>query len=232
MERPGPEVTVKSAMTLDGKIATATGESKWITGPESRAYAMRLRRDNDAILVGINTVLADNPSLTVRSDDVEASVEPRRRIILDTRAQTPTEARIVSDGLAEWTTIITGPEVSPEKARALIATGAQVWQAPLQDGHPDLDWALKQLYAIGVFKLLVEGGGQVNASFLSHCLADRIAFFYAPKILGGPDAKRAVGGAGAHDWNEISNLTAVSWQELGPDLLLTAKLAPQKQLAR
>ena len=226
-----PEVRVKIAMTLDGKIATATGESKWITGPEARSYAMGLRRECDAILVGIGTVLADNPSLTVRDDGTEAQPEPRRRIILDTHAKAPADSRILSDALAEWTTIIIGPEASAEKVDLFKKTGARVWRAPLRDGQLNLSWVLGRLDDDGVSKLLVEGGGEVNASFFSAGMADRIAFFYAPKILGGTNAKKGVGGFGARDWSEILGLVSVTWAEIGPDLLLTADVARKNDLS-
>ncbi|MHB8523356.1 MAG: bifunctional diaminohydroxyphosphoribosylaminopyrimidine deaminase/5-amino-6-(5-phosphoribosylamino)uracil reductase RibD, partial [Limisphaerales bacterium] len=190
-----PFVIVKAAMTLDGRIATAAGESKWITGEKARAHAMTLRRGVDAVLVGINTVLADDPRLTRRSPKAGVrSPNARmglRRIILDSQARTPLTARAVSDESADLTTIVVS-RTAPKKRVAALAANVNVWPAPARHGRIDLRWLLKKLGAENVTSLLVEGGGEVNASFLLSGLAHAIAFFYAPKILGGCDARRAV----------------------------------------
>ena len=223
--RRTPFVTVKAAMTFDGKIATATGESKWITGEKARAQGMHLRQGADAILVGIQTVLADDPSLTFRAtaNRRSSSLHHLRRIILDTNARTPLTARVVSDSHATLTTIVVGPS-APKKRVAALAKRVKVLQAPVHNGRIHLRWLLKKLGAENVTGLLVEGGGEVNASFFLQGLAQRVAFFYAPKILGGRDALRAVAGNGARNWNEILDLTDVEWRKLGPDLMLTARV--------
>ena len=214
-----PFVTVKAAMTLDGKIATASGESKWITGEKARTHGQKLRRGSDAILVGVNTVLADNPSLTVRV----GKAKPIRRIVLDSLARTPLNAKIVSDEIAPFTTIVVGKKASKQRVIAL-AKKVQVVAAPFANSKLDLRWLLKKLGAEGVTSLLVEGGGEVNASFLLGGLAQRVAFFYAPKILGGRDARKGVAGEGAKSLAEVVQLREVEWRKLGDDLLLTAKV--------
>jgi diaminohydroxyphosphoribosylaminopyrimidine deaminase/5-amino-6-(5-phosphoribosylamino)uracil reductase len=229
-----PWVTVKAAMTLDGKIATASGESKWITGPVARRTGMRLRRAADAILVGINTILADDPSLTFRGTDTRKLV-PLRRIILDSLARTPLTARIVSDEYAGLTTIVVGRTAPKSRVKAL-GKRTNVLVAPLRRKRKsagstavrelDLRWLLKRLGAAQVTSLLVEGGGEVNASFLMDGLAHRIAFFYAPKVLGGRAARKAVAGNGATCWKETLRLEDVRWKQLGEDLFLSAKLLP------
>ncbi len=219
-----PFVTVKAAMTLDGKIATASGESKWITGEQSRAFAMKLRARMDAILVGVNTVLADDPSLTVRPV-VGASVAggpSLRRIVLDSRARTPLTARVVTDELAALTTIVTTERASAKRLAALRKK-VSVEIAPLRDGLIDLRWLLKKLGAENVTSLLVEGGGEMNASFLLGGHAQRVAFFYAPKILGGRDARKGVAGQGIAEVKDALELREVEYRWLGPDLLLTAR---------
>ena len=229
--RRTPFVTVKAAMTLDGKIATASGESKWITGPKSRAYAMKLRRGADAILVGINTVLADDPSLTVRSPKSEVRAPKNlRRIILDSMARTPLMAKVVRDADAALTTIVVGPR-APKRRVAALAKLVNVLVAPSAKSAIDnrqsaipLRWLLRKLGAQGVTSLLVEGGGEVNASFLSAGLARRVAFFYAPKVLGGRAARKGVAGEGARGWPEILRLDDLRWRRLGEDLLLTARV--------
>ncbi len=218
--RRTPFVTVKAAMTLDGKIATANGESKWITGPQSRACAMKLRAGADAILVGANTVLLDDPALTIRRGAGKRA-EGTRRIILDSLARTPLGAQVVNDEFASLTTIVV-TKSAPKRRVAALEKHVKVLIAPARDGRPDLRWLLKKLGAENVTSLLVEGGGEVNASFLLAGLAQRAAFFYAPKILGGRDSKRAVAGVGARHLTEIIQLREMEWRRLGPDLLLTA----------
>jgi len=228
-----PSVTVKAAMTLDGKIATASGESKWITGEKARAHGVNLRQGADAILVGINTILADNPSLTVRTkmeDGRWKMGKPIRRIILDSMARTPLTANVVSDKHAAWTTIVVSKS-APKNRLAELAKRANVIVAPLRksvirnsQSHIDLCWLLEKLGAENVTSLLVEGGGEVNASFLLGGFAQRVAFFYAPKILGGRDARKAVAGEGARNLAEAIQLRDVEWTRLGPDWLLTARI--------
>ena len=225
-----PFVTVKAAMTLDGKIATASGESKWITGPAARAHGMTLRQGSDAILVGVNTILADDPGLTYRPPADAKSPAPSklRRLILDTRARTPLTARVVTDESAALTTLVVGRNAPKRKVSAL-AKKVNVLIAPEKksahaDAKPQIDlrWLLKTLGKENVSSLLVEGGGEVNAGFLLAGLAQRVAFFYAPKILGGRDSRKAVAGDGAKSLADIVPLREVTWQQLGEDLLLTA----------
>lgn len=231
--RRTPLVTVKAAMTLDGKIATASGESKWITGERARAYGMKLRKGTDAILVGINTVLADDPSLTCRSGKQLKSTTrcPLRRIVLDSQARTPLAAKVVTDDRAS-TTLIVVSKAAPKKRIAALAKKVTVLVAPITKRsslipHPsslDLRWLLKRLGREGITSLLVEGGGEVNASFLLDGLAQRVAFFYAPKVLGGRDSRKGVAGEGARSLAEVVPLTDLRWQKLGADLLLTARV--------
>ncbi len=220
-----PFVTVKAAMTLDGKIATATGESKWITGERARAQGMQLREGADAILVGIQTVLADDPNLTFRAADGQAIVSPHRlrRIVLDSNARIPLHARLISDSHAALTTIVVS-RTAPKNRVAPLAKRVTVLIAPGRKGRIDLRWLLKKLGAENVTNLLVEGGGEVNASFLLEKLAHRVVFFYAPKVLGGSASLRGVGGDGARGWPEILRLADPVWRKLGPDLMLTARV--------
>ncbi len=225
--RRTPFVTVKAAMTLDGKIATASGESRWITGGKARAHAMELRKGADAILAGINTILTDDPSLTLRrigSRQSAAGNQSRlRRIILDAMARTPLNAKVAGDEHAALTTIVVGKS-APRKRVAALAKRVVVLAAPCRDGKIDLRWLLKKLGEENVTGLLVEGGGEVNASFLLNGLVQRVVFFYAPKILGGRDSRKAVAGQGARRLDEIVNLRDIEWRRLGPDLLLTARV--------
>lgn len=221
--RRTPFVTVKAAMTLDGKIATASGESKWITGAKARAYGMQLRRGADAILVGINTVLADDPGLTFRTGNAERGTR-LRRVILDTAARTPLNAKVVSDRHAPLTTIVVGRH-APKTRAAALAKRVNVVVAPTARSKIDLRWLLRKLGSENVTNLLVEGGGEVNASFLLGGFAHRVVFFYAPKILGGRNARKAVAGVGVKRLDEIIKLSGLEWRRLGPDLLLTARVS-------
>jgi diaminohydroxyphosphoribosylaminopyrimidine deaminase/5-amino-6-(5-phosphoribosylamino)uracil reductase len=222
-----PFVTVKAAMTLDGKIATHTGESKWITGERSRAYGMKMRQGVDAILVGVNTVLADDPALTLRSVPgcglkVENCRLPRR-IVLDSNARTPLTAQLVTDSRTSLTTIVVSKR-APARRVAALRRYVRVEVAPLRNEVIDLRWLMKKLGAQNVTSLLVEGGGEVNASFLFSGLAHRIAFFYAPKIIGGRDAPKGVAGDGISHLKNALSLRDVEYRWLGEDLLMLARV--------
>jgi diaminohydroxyphosphoribosylaminopyrimidine deaminase/5-amino-6-(5-phosphoribosylamino)uracil reductase len=241
-----PFVTVKAAMTLDGKIATASGESKWITSEKARDHGMKLRQGADAILVGVNTILADNPGLTARRLRSEVRSQNKnlrlRRIILDSLARTPLVAKVVSDEFTALTTVVVSKRALKSRVAALarrvniiVAPTTKVGRASSRAGssvasphqYIDLHWLLGKLGADNITSLLIEGGGEVNASFLLGGLAQRVAFFYAPKILGGRDSRKAVAGEGAKNLAEALQLRDVEWKRVGPDLLLTARAGPR-----
>jgi diaminohydroxyphosphoribosylaminopyrimidine deaminase/5-amino-6-(5-phosphoribosylamino)uracil reductase len=213
-----PFVTVKAAMSLDGKIATRTGESKWITGPEARAYGMTLRTGADAILVGVNTIVADDPSLTIRQPGFED--KPLRRIVLDPTGRIPLRSKALTDNFAHLTTVIVG------KAAPALRRRVRVIKAPMRNGKIDLPWLLGKLGREEVTNLLIEGGGETNASFLLSRLAQRVAFFYAPIVLGGRNAPKGVAGAGVPDLTSRIAMSNIEWRRLGADLLLTARVSP------
>ena len=221
-----PWVTVKAAMTLDGKIATASGESKWITGPLARREGMKLRHVADAIVVGVNTILADDPSLTVR-DVRRPKAEWRgpelRRIVLDPRARIPLDARALNDELASATTVVVSAD-APAKRLAKLKTRCEVMTCRLAKRGFSLRPLLRRLAKQGVTSLLVEGGGETNAAFVEAGLVDQVAFFYAPKILGGRDARTGVAGEGLPLAAGLA-LEKIRWRNLGPDLMLTARVA-------
>lgn len=222
IQNRSPWVTLKAGMTLDGKIATASGESKWITGPQSRRRVMKLRQIHDAILVGIGTVLADDPSLTVRIPG--RRVICRRRIVIDSHARTPVTAQVVTDVFAAKTLIVVG-ETAPIDRIETLRTHVNVCRAPLKSGRIDLPWLLQRLGAENVTRLLVEGGGEVHASFMESDLAHRVSFFYAPIILGGKQAIPSVGGRGATSLADGNRLTDIEMMKVGDDLLLEARIS-------
>ena len=215
-----PCVTVKAAMTLDGKIATESGESKWITGEAARGKGIYLRKGSDAILVGVETVLADNPGLLARGKRGGVVL---RRLILDSQARTPLDAQVVSDGHEQHTTVVVLRGASAKRVSALKRQ-VNVLEAPARNNRVDLRWLLKRLGKESVASLLVEGGGEVNGSFLQGGLAQRIAFFYAPKILGGSCSRAAGGGGGVKRLEDSLRLQEVVWERLGSDLMLTARV--------
>jgi len=217
-----PFVTVKAAMSADGKIATASGQSKWITGEKSRDYGMKLRLGSDAILAGLNTVVKDNPRLTLRAGG-RAAAKALRRIILDPLAQTPLGACVAHDDLASLTTVVVSPKAPPERVAAL-GKQVRVVVAPGNAESIDLPWLMKLLGSENVTSLLVEGGGETNAGFLLGGLAHRVAFFYAPMVLGGRGAPQGVAGEGVASLEDKLSLSEVQWRRLGADMLLTARV--------
>ena len=215
-----PYVILKSAMTLDGKIATVSGESKWITVEKARGESLHMRKGSDAIIVGVKTVLVDDPSLLARGKRGGVRL---RRVILDSKARTPLSAKVVSDENSAQTTVVALRGASSRRIVALRRK-VNVIQAPERKGRIDLKWLMKRLGKEGVVNLLVEGGGEVNGSFLDNNLAHKIAFFYAPKIVGGTDSCVALAGVGAPDLGRTRILHNAEWRRMGPDLLLTACL--------
>ena len=179
-------VTLKLATSLDGKIATASGESRWITGPEARAEVHRLRALHRAVLVGVETVIADDPELTVRLDGYVGG-QPDR-VILDSRQRTPLASALVRTAGRIPTRLLT---VQSPNAR-LTDAGVTVVQVAEADGRVDPSAALAALEALGLAVVMIEGGGQVAASFLSRGLVDAIEWFRAPIVLG-DEGRAAVG---------------------------------------
>jgi len=220
--RREPFVTLKAAMSLDGKIATRAGESKWITGPRARAFGMRLRLGADAILAGVGTIIQDDPALTLRpARGLRVPAWKRlRRIVLDPRARIPLGARVLTDEFADLTTVVASARASSRCLRALEKK-CRVLHAPLlRDGRTlDLRWLLRELGREEVTSLLIEGGGETHAGFLAQNLVHRAFFFYAPLVIGGRAAPKAVGGGDS--LAVPPRLREPEWRRLGPDLLLT-----------
>lgn len=219
-----PFVTLKMAMSLDGRIATATGESKWITSTESRRHAMKLRAGADAILVGVNTVLADDPAVTLRVGRKEEC--PHLRIVLDSRGRTPLTSRLVTDGFAERTLIVSTDRAAAKRLRALDRR-VDVLIAPVCEGRVDLPWLMEELGRRDITHLFIEGGGEVHGAFLEAGLAQRLAAYYAPMVIGGREALKAVGGRGACAWSDIARLEVLETRRIGRDLFLTGRLGRQ-----
>lgn len=219
-----PWVLLKAAVSLDGRIATAGGHSKWITGEQSRRLAHRMRARSDAILVGIGTVLADDPALTTRLPGGRGG-DPLR-VVLDSRLQTPPTARIINRDSPAETWIFCAREVDPARAEALQAAGARILPVD-QVAAPaiglDLRQVLLKLAQAGIGSLLVEGGGQIHGSFLAQELADEAAFFIAPLLVGG-DGLPAVGPLALERIDQAPRLREVTTRRLGDDILIRGLL--------
>jgi len=205
-------VTLKLATSLDGRIATATGESRWITGVQARAAVHRLRGEHDAVLVGIETALADDPELTVRLDGF-CGRQPAR-VVLDSRQRLPLTAKLVQTARAIPTYVVTTAAPSP----ALLEAGVSVLQVEaVGDGRPDLEAALRALLAQGLQRLFVEGGGQVAGGFLRCGLVDRIEWFRAPMVLGG-EGRPAIGALALSNLAAAPRFSRTEVSALGEDL--------------
>ncbi len=217
-----PFVILKTAMTLDGKIATAGEESRWITGPESRQYGHKLRAEVDAILVGIGTVLKDDPELNVR--DIPPPYKNPLKIVLDEKAQIPLNARILQRE-PEKTIIIVTEQASKEKAEQIKQTGAEVILAKAEGGLVDLKKLMELLGKRNITSLLIEGGARVNASALQEDIVDKVCFFIAPKIVGGEKALTPVEGEGIKKLSDSIKIKDIKVQQLGDDVLLEGYIA-------
>jgi diaminohydroxyphosphoribosylaminopyrimidine deaminase/5-amino-6-(5-phosphoribosylamino)uracil reductase len=203
-----PFVTAKFAMSLDGKIATRTGESRWITGEEARTHGHRLRHLHDAILVGVNTVIADDPELTVRMN----SEGPRQplRVVLDSQLRIRQSARVV------------GADTLIATTRQGRVGAAEVLRLPeTQDGRVSLPALLDELGRRGMLSLLVEGGAEVHASFFAENLVDKVYAYVAPRLIGGKEAPGPLAGSGIEHLAGSTHLHDLDIARLGDDLMIT-----------
>jgi diaminohydroxyphosphoribosylaminopyrimidine deaminase/5-amino-6-(5-phosphoribosylamino)uracil reductase len=225
-----PHVVAKFAVSLDGKIATRSGDSRWITGPTARAEGHRLRDQVDGILVGVNTVIADDPQLTTRLPDTSgpsdaAGLAPAPhhpwRLVLDSQGRTPLGARLLQPDLPGRTTIVTTERSSSSWREAVTAMGVEVAVLPASAGRVDLDALLDELGRRKVTSLLVEGGATVHGAFFDAGLVDRVVAFLAPTIIGGAAAPGPVGGTGALSLAGARRLLDVEVRRLEADTLIS-----------
>lgn len=221
-----PHVTLKAAMTLDGKIADVHGGSRWITGEDARREAHRLRSESDAIVVGITTVLRDDPELTVRLD----APWPREpyRVVVDSSARTPATARLLHAGTRGRALVVVGATPPSDRVARLERAGAAIVHCPGADGRVDVKVLLADLFAREVRAVLVEGGGEVNDAFLTAGVVDRVAVFVAPKLLGGRAAASLLGGPG-RELEAAVRLEEWSVRSIGEDLLIEADVERERR---
>jgi len=222
VERQRPHVTLKWAMTLDGKIAAFDGKSRWITGEPARREVHRLRSRSDAIVTGIGTVLADDPALTVRLE-LPWPREPYR-VVVDSRARLPLDATLLRTGSRARVVVAVGEDAPAPRVAALESSGVTVLQCKSRDGRVDVADVCARLFALDVTAVLLEAGGQLTGAFAQAGLADRVAVFIAPKLLGGTGAPGPVGGLGLALADAL-RLTDLTTRPLGDDWLMEATVA-------
>ena len=213
-----PFVILKSALTLDGWMGTKTGHSKWISNDKSRQFIHRLRDRVDAVLVGVGTVLADNPSLTTRLP--RGRGKDPIRVIVDTHLRTPPESKVLNHDSPNKTLIAVGSDVDPSEIRRFQKKGVSTVVCPVKSGRIDLNALMEKLGAMSITSLLVEAGGLINGSMLRERLIDKFYLFKAPKILGGDDGMPMAAGPGPIKMDECLNLKDIRTRRFIDDILI------------
>lgn len=218
-----PYVILKAALTIDGQLATSSGESQWISGERSREMVHRLRDRVDGILTGAGTVLADDPRLTVRLP--EGGRNPAR-IVVDSHLRTSPAARVYSAEAAGRRLLCTADDLAPEQTAPFSCRGVEILGIPRRGAHLDLARLLAALGERGVHALLVEGGGALNGALLRSGLVDRVMLFMAPLLFGGSDGRPLFAGQGAARLADALHLVDLQVSRIGDDLLLEGEVGP------
>jgi diaminohydroxyphosphoribosylaminopyrimidine deaminase / 5-amino-6-(5-phosphoribosylamino)uracil reductase len=221
VERQRPHVTVKWAMTLDGKIAAFDRRSQWITGEAARHEGHRLRSESDAIVTGIGTVLADDPALTVRR--LEPWPREPYRVVVDSRARLPLDAKLLRTGSRARVLVAVGEAVPPQRLAALESAGVTVLACKSREGRVDVSDLAARLFALDVTAVLLEAGSELTGAFVQAGLVDRVAAFVAPTLVGGADAPTPVGGPGLTLAGAL-RLTNMTTRPVGSDWLIEADI--------
>lgn len=211
-----PFVTMKYAMTLDGKIATESGSSKWISSPMSRTHAHQLRGEMSAIMVGIETVIKDDPKLTCRVQGYSSPL----RIVLDSQLRIPEQSQVLKDQSIAQTLIVTTEAASPEKMKRLKNKNIEIISIPQVSQRIDLRRAMQVLGDQGIDSILLEGGGTVNAAALEAGIVDKVIAYVAPKFLGGKHALTPISGKGVKTASSAIKLSQSTFKILGEDILV------------
>ncbi len=216
-----PFVTAKFAVSLDGKIATRSGDSKWISSEESRKYVHNMRYTADAIMAGVNTVLADDPHLTIRCGGGKGGTARKQplRIIVDGKGRTPLTAQVFNE--PGKTVLALGRTATPEEKAAFAQAGAEILELPSAEGLVSLEDLLKTLGERGVTSVLVEGGGKLFGSLFDLGLVDKVVVFIAPIIIGGEEAKTAVGGRGIDKVADSLRLEQIKVERFDDDMMIS-----------
>lgn len=211
-----PFVLLKLAMTLDGKIATRTGDARWISSKDSRALVHELRARYSAVGVGVNTVRADDPRLNVR----DAEGPDGARFVFDSRGRTPADSQVLTLSSPAPTVLVTDQNVPENRLEKFESQGVKVWRMPVDQKGLDLNSLLERMGDKGYDSMLIEGGGEIAWSFLDENLVDKIRFFYSPKIVGGREAIPSVGGEGRARVKEGIEIEKLTVEEIGEDVSL------------
>ena len=211
-----PFVVLKSAMTLDGKIATVTNASRWITGERSRKMVHHMRQQLSAVMVGVDTVIFDDPMLNIR---MKGEWKNPLKIIADTHGRIPLEAKVLTHD-PQLTIVAASEQADMKKLKDIERKGAQVLICPLKNDKVDLAFVMKSLGAMGIDSVMIEGGSTIAFSALQERLVDKVVSFIAPKILGGVNAPTAVGGTGISSMDDAIDLVNMRTRKIGQDLML------------
>jgi diaminohydroxyphosphoribosylaminopyrimidine deaminase/5-amino-6-(5-phosphoribosylamino)uracil reductase len=221
-----PYVTLKLALSLDGRIATRSGASKWVTGPEARAKVQELRATRDAVAIGIGTALADDPRLTVRDEGLLLQGRSPIRVVFDSHLRVPLHGRLVETANEVPTWVLTGGDAPENAEQALVAAGCTVIRVPNSaEGRVDMAAALRLLAGQGVVSVLFEGGAELAGSLLASRLADELHSFIAPILLGPRGRPGAVDWAGPDTPSDAPRIVDPTWELCGRDAYVRGPLA-------
>ena len=210
-----PFVVLKSGVSLDGKIATYSGNSKWITSKESREDAQNLRNRLNSIMVGVNTIIADDPELTCRINNEKKLI----RIVVDTKLRIPLDSKVIKNN-DKQTIVATTISSDEEKKQTLRDLGVKVIEVSEKNNKVNLKEFVKKLGKEGIDSILIEGGGTLNFSALEEKIVDKVIFYIAPKILGGENSKSCIAGLGFSELNDAVNLKDISYRKISEDLVV------------
>ena len=220
METGIPFVTLKTAMSLDGKIATRSGDSRWITGKLARNHVHKIRNQVDAILVGTETVLKDDPRLTCRlnTGDVKHPV----RIILDRRNRIPLTAKVFKNSRSQKVVYVTGPDISSRRLKTLVSNKVVVLNGKILKSEFDIKYLLKELGSMDMNSILIEGGAVLNSSVVKAGVVDRVVAFISPILIGGAQSPGFIGGQGVLKVKGAMKLKDINVTKIGEDLMVEA----------
>lgn len=220
-----PFVILKAGISLDGKIATCTGQSKWITSSEARMHAHSLRNKMKGIMVGANTVISDNPELTYRgSGDGRNPV----RIVVDSNLRVPMDSEIIKNNNGNTiAACVKGADES--KKQLLLQAGVRIIETDSKNGRVDLSQLMTKLGQENIDSILIEGGGTLNFAALNEGIVDKVRFYIAPKIIGGQKSRNSIGGDGFQTLDDCVNLENMSYEKLGDELIVEGYISKEKQ---
>jgi diaminohydroxyphosphoribosylaminopyrimidine deaminase/5-amino-6-(5-phosphoribosylamino)uracil reductase len=220
-----PLVTLKIGMSLDGKTATRTGDARWITGEASRRRVHEMRNEVDAVMVGIGTILADDPDLTTRLPGTDCRHPDR--VVIDSHLRIPSRSRVLAHRNRGRTILVAGPHAAESRAREFRALGAEVVVVDGGERRVDLHLVLERLFALGITSVLIEGGSEIAASSLEAGIVDKLVFFIAPLLIGGREAPPVIGGRGVGPLADATRLHHVRWSAVGDDLMVEGYVREQ-----